>query len=184
MLVGHLAVGFAVKRAEPRLSLTSAFGLQVPCRRVARCAAVQRACALLSLTLAFIGLTAQNAYARDETIAVTLSDVDHDHDLDLVVTALPSRTVLHVWLNDGYGRFRDAALPAERPGAPQVDGERAHDADAAADSTPRRTDDGVRSGQIARLAVAPLSRLTATDRADTSFLRAHRLGSRAPPRAA
>src|SRR5438094_558572 len=125
---------------------------------------VQRACALLSLALAFIGLTSQQAYARDETVTVTLSDVDHDHDLDLVVTELPSRTVLHVWLNDGYGHFRDAALPAERPGAPQLDEKDTRDVDAAADSTPRRTDDGVRFGQIARIVVAPLGRLTAVDR--------------------
>jgi hypothetical protein len=145
---------------------------------------VQRACALLSLALAFIGLTSQHAYARDETVTVTLSDVDHDHDLDLVVTELPSRTVLHVWLNDGYGHFRDAALPAERPGAPQLDEKDTRDVDAAADSTPRRTDDGVRFGQIARIVVAPLDRLTAVDRAGNSLLHAPRLGSRAPPSAA
>ena len=145
---------------------------------------MRRSCAVLSLTLALIGLTSRHAYARDETVTVTLRDVDHDHDLDLVVTALPSRTVLHVWLNDGYGHFRDAALPAQRPGAPQVDGNDAHDADATADSTPRRTDDGVRSGQPTRIAVAQLSRLTAGDRGGTSLLHAPRLGSRAPPHAA
>ena len=145
---------------------------------------MRRACAVLSLTLALIGLTSRHAYARDETVTVTLRDVDHDHDLDLVVTALPSRTVLHVWLNDGYGHFRDAALPAQRPGAPEFDGNDAHDADATADSTPRRTDDGVRSGQPSRIAIAKLSRLTAGDRAGTSLLHAPRLGSRAPPHAA
>jgi hypothetical protein len=145
---------------------------------------VQRASAFLWLTLAFVGLTAERAYARDETVTVTLRDVDHDHDLDLVVTAQPSRTVLHVWLNDGYGHYRDAALPAERPGAPRLDGSGAHDADAAADSTPRRTDDGLRSGQLTRIVVAPLSRLTAGERAGTSLLHTPRLGSRAPPPAA
>jgi hypothetical protein len=145
---------------------------------------VRRVCAVLSLAITFIGLASRHAYAHDETVTVTLRDVDHDHDLDLVVTALPSRTVLHVWLNDGYGHFRDAELPAQRPGAPQFDGNDAHDADATADSTPRRTDDGVRSGHHARIAVAQLNRLTASDRAGTSLLHTPRLGSRAPPHAA
>ncbi len=145
---------------------------------------MQRACAVLSLTLAFIGLSSQHAYARDESITVTLRDVDHDHDLDLVVTALPSRTILHVWLNDGYGHFRDAALPAERPGAPQVDGDVARDSDAAADSTPRRTDEGVHAGLFEGIVVLRVNRLTAGDRAGTSLLHTPRLGPRAPPFAA
>jgi len=142
---------------------------------------VRRACVLLSLALALLAAASPRAYARDDTVIVTLRDVDHDHDLDLVVTSLPSRTVLHVWLNDGYGHFRDAALPAERPGAPQIDDDSAHDADAAADSTPRRTDDGVRARQLARVAVVRFAGLTAGDRAGLSLLHAPRLGSRAPP---
>lgn len=37
---------------------------------------------------------------------VAAVDVDNDHDLDLVVTALLSRDVVGVWLNDGQGHFR------------------------------------------------------------------------------
>lgn|SRR5262249_10707432 len=142
---------------------------------------VQRACALLFFTLGIIAATSPRAFACDETVAVSLRDVDHDHDLDLVVTALPSRTILRVWLNDGYGHFRDADSPVQRPDAPQADGERRHDADAAADSTPRRTDEGVRAGHVARVAVERVGRLSVCDRARASLVYAPRLGSRAPP---
>ena len=145
---------------------------------------MQRACGFLLLTLAFIGIASPQAYARDDVVTVTLRDVDHDHDLDLVVTALPSRTVLHVWLNDGYGHFRDAARPAPSSGAPQIDGNVVPDADAVADSSPRRTDDGIRSGLPARIVVAQLGRPTAGDHTGTSLLSAPRLRSRAPPRGA
>jgi hypothetical protein len=43
--------------------------------------------------------TAQNA------LTVHVSDVDHDHDLDIVVSAPLSREVVGVWLNDGQGGF-------------------------------------------------------------------------------
>jgi hypothetical protein len=34
-----------------------------------------------------------------------VSDVDHDNDLDVVVSAVLSREVVGIWLNDGGGRF-------------------------------------------------------------------------------
>ena len=45
-------------------------------------------------------------------------DVDNDHDLDLVVTALLGRDVVAVWLNDGAGHLTSQP-PAQRP---SVDG--------------------------------------------------------------
>ena len=36
---------------------------------------------------------------------VTTIDVDGDHDLDFVITSLPLRNPIGVWINDGTGRF-------------------------------------------------------------------------------
>ena len=48
------------------------------------------------------------------TLNVSVRDVDHDDDLDVLLTEAPSATVDSVWLNDGHGRFvrSDAALPS------------------------------------------------------------------------
>ena len=44
-----------------------------------------------------------------DALDVTLRDVDHDRDLDVVVTGTVSRSIVAVWLNDGSGQFRRAA---------------------------------------------------------------------------
>src|SRR5262249_2437828 len=96
--------------------------------------------AAFELELTLGGIESRSVWfeAPDEALAVTLRDVDHDHDLDVVVTALPSRAVVHIWLNDGHGRFHDAPsndIGGERlPGATQVDASRRQDADTAIDS--------------------------------------------------
>ena len=43
-----------------------------------------------------------------DTVMVRVADVDHDDDLDVVVSAVPSRDIVGIWLNDGRGRFRAA----------------------------------------------------------------------------
>jgi hypothetical protein len=46
------------------------------------------------------------AFDSDETpLIVRASDVDHDNDLDVVITAALTRRVIAVWLNDGRGVF-------------------------------------------------------------------------------
>ena len=50
--------------------------------------------------------------APDAALAIALLDVDHDHDLDVVISAPISRAIVRVWLNDGHGRFREAASTA------------------------------------------------------------------------
>jgi hypothetical protein len=37
---------------------------------------------------------------------VTMMDLDGDHDLDFVITSLPLRHPIGVWINDGTGRFQ------------------------------------------------------------------------------
>jgi hypothetical protein len=43
-----------------------------------------------------------------DALTVTLHDVDHDRDLDLVATPALTQEVVRVWLNDGHGRFHEA----------------------------------------------------------------------------
>ena len=43
--------------------------------------------------------------SRHEAVTVVVEDIDHDDDLDIVVTPALTREVLAVWVNDGFGRF-------------------------------------------------------------------------------
>jgi hypothetical protein len=43
--------------------------------------------------------------SRHEAVTVVVDDIDHDDDLDIVVTPALTREVLAVWVNDGFGRF-------------------------------------------------------------------------------
>ena len=43
--------------------------------------------------------------AAQGALTVRVSDIDHDHDLDIVVSSPLSREVVGVWLNDGQGGF-------------------------------------------------------------------------------
>ena len=51
------------------------------------------------------------AFESDQdALTVRVSDVDHDNDLDVVVSAALSREVVGVWLNDGSGDFEPSAV--------------------------------------------------------------------------
>jgi hypothetical protein len=65
----------------------------------------------LELKLAGVGSRSLTFDAPDDVLAVALLDIDHDHDLDVVVSTPLSRAVVRVWLNDGQGGFHEAALP-------------------------------------------------------------------------
>jgi hypothetical protein len=43
-----------------------------------------------------------------DALSVALRDVDHDRDLDVVVTSAVSRSIVGIWLNDGTGKFARA----------------------------------------------------------------------------
>jgi hypothetical protein len=67
----------------------------------------------------------------EAALSITLRDVDHDQDLDIVVSPVLSPNVARVWLNDGEGRFAETAdreLSSGWNAAPSV----AADADVAA----------------------------------------------------
>jgi hypothetical protein len=48
-----------------------------------------------------------------DALSISLRDVDHDRDLDVVVTGTVSRSIVGVWLNDGTGQFHRAPPEAE-----------------------------------------------------------------------
>ncbi|HMF97122.1 MAG TPA: FG-GAP repeat protein [Vicinamibacterales bacterium] len=63
------------------------------------------------------GRSASVAFDSDQdALSVSLRDVDHDRDLDVVVTSVVSRSIVAVWLNDGTGQFHRAA-PEPLPGS-------------------------------------------------------------------
>src|SRR5206468_2312632 len=52
--------------------------------------------------------------STDAAVTISLSDVDRDNDLDIVVARPLSGDTLGVWLNDGNGNF-SATQPRELP---------------------------------------------------------------------
>jgi hypothetical protein len=52
--------------------------------------------------------------SADTAITVTIRDVNHDSDLDIVVSEVLTRVVAKVWLNDGRGHFTEAS-PTQEP---------------------------------------------------------------------
>jgi len=54
-----------------------------------------------------------------DAVTVLVVDVDHDNDLDIVVTPALTGEVLSVWLNDGFGRFSPAARDHSRRVVPR-----------------------------------------------------------------
>src|SRR4051812_9602507 len=47
--------------------------------------------------------------APDAALSITLRDVDHDQDLDIVVSTVVSPGAVRVWLNDGAGAFAETS---------------------------------------------------------------------------
>lgn len=60
-----------------------------------------------NVRLSVSGLSLRDIRFVSPHAAVTIRaiDVDRDHDVDLVITAVPSGEVVAVWLNDGRGQF-------------------------------------------------------------------------------
>ncbi len=50
---------------------------------------------------------------------IALADIDHDGDVDIVLTPVLSRTIVAVWINDGTGRFAEQTIsPDSAPALP------------------------------------------------------------------
>jgi hypothetical protein len=82
----------------------------------------------------------------DEAIQLRVSDVDADNDLDLVASAVLSKDIVGVWLNDGHGRFTSTAvrqMPAAIGARQVLDSTDPSSSPASVGYSPRRTDGGI-----------------------------------------
>jgi hypothetical protein len=141
----------------------------------------------LELSISGVGSRLVSFDSPHEALAVTLRDVNHDHALDVVVTALLSRAVVRVLLNDGAGRFREAPTPAsvsEWQSADALSGGARPAGAPAVDSTPRRILHVLGSTSTARPSLAAVAPAAGHGGAVSRAFGATRLRSRAPPAAA
>jgi len=119
-----------------------------------------------------------------DALSVALRDVDHDRDLDVVVTGAVSKSIVGIWLNDGTGKFERATpTPLEsdwRAAAAELNGTSAADS-ALAEVLPRTSGAGLPSegatGDV-RLPIFSLATCGAFRTARTSL---SALRPRAPP---
>ena len=119
----------------------------------------------------------------DGALSISLRDVDHDQDLDVVVSTLLSPTTVRVWLNDGRGAFAETA---SRDVAPEwrADPAAGADPDAAAAIavvSSRRYQPGTPAGHARLTGLVALSFLTTRASAQPIDPPACRRRSRAPP---
>ena len=96
-----------------------------------------------SLELVIAGVSSRPLVfdAPSDALTVSLRDVDHDRDLDIVVTTVVSRAIVGVWLNDGLGRFHRAAAQALPDASAPAAGSTAID---------RRSDAGIAESMLPR----------------------------------
>jgi len=73
----------------------------------------------VQLSIAGGGSQSVDFDSDQDALSVVLRDVDHDRDLDVVVTGAVSRSIVGVWLNDGTGKF-ERATPSPLDIASQV----------------------------------------------------------------
>lgn len=117
-----------------------------------------------SVRFAVSGLAARSVTfdSPESALSISLRDVDHDQDLDVVVSTLISPTVVRVWLNDGRGVFAETSrrdlVPEWRAG-PAVD-EGAGVSVAALGVPPRRGSDALGVAQLVATHLQALSSLT------------------------
>jgi len=141
----------------------------------------------LELSISGVGSRSLSFDSPHEALAVTLRDVNQDHNLDVVVTAVLSRAVVRVLLNDGTGRFHEAATLASVTAWQSTDsltgGAQSPDA-AAIDAAPRRIPPCVGAVSSGRLTRPPIARRGVHDCRVPRALRTTHVRSRAPPSAA
>ena len=138
----------------------------------------------LELSISGIGSQSISFDSTQDALAVTLRDVDHDSDLDVVVTALLSRAVVGVWLNDGAGRFHDAdtlaSVSAWQSTESLTNGGYSL-SPAAIESASRKVFSGLGAKSTARVVLAAIARLGAHDCAGSRTLHSTNRRARAPP---
>ena len=112
---------------------------------------LRRALLAAACWLALAGLmpaapSAARAPADAPRVTVRALGVDHDQNIDLVVSAVPSGEVVAVWLNDGRGGFTEgnvSALPPSWSSDNTLDSEDPDDDASLSSDGPRSADDGL-----------------------------------------
>jgi hypothetical protein len=141
----------------------------------------------VELSVSGIGARFVTFDSEDSSLSVSLRDVDHDRDLDVVVSTILSPTVVHVWLNDGRGAFAEAASiplsPEWHPIAP-VAIDSGVDQGAVAESSVRRTDDVLEAVHTREMSPARLACSSAPGSIRLIERPSFHHRSRAPPTAA
>jgi hypothetical protein len=118
-------------------------------------------------------------------VTISLADVDHDNDFDIVVGVPLSGETLGVWLNDGYGRFTPGDVPPHQPAVQAIHSLGAGDplaSTASLDFPQKRAHDA--SALAARVEFTgqlPHSGPSSIDHRSSSRLRSSANGPRAPP---
>ena len=108
---------------------------------------------LYELRFSVSGLASRSVSFESAHPALTVSvrDVNHDNDLDVVVSEVVSRAVTNVWLNDGRGHFTEAA-PNRSPSPGRVESVPAADTGAPAGAIAASTTGDQRAATVLPLA--------------------------------
>ena len=119
-----------------------------------------------------------------DALTVALRDVDHDRDLDVVVSGAVSRSIVGIWLNDGTGKFeRATSSPLEsdwRASSADLNGSGA-DAAAVGEVLPRTSAAGLASERATRDVRLPIVSLATCGAFRTARASLSALRPRAPP---
>jgi hypothetical protein len=122
--------------------------------------------------------------STDSALSISLRDVDHDQDLDVVVSTVLSPSVVRVWLNDGRGAFAETSARTTETAwsaAPSLATGDGPDGTGVADSTRRHADDGLNPALAGAISITPLSLVTARASAVRTDSPGALLQPRAPP---
>ena len=138
-----------------------------------------------SLQFAISGLAAQSFTfnSPESALSISLRDVDHDQDLDLVVSTVLSPDVVRVWLNDGHGRFAESA-PVAQPewrAGPALASAPEQSATALVGTTPRRDAPTAPRARVVSSSLNPQSPIAAAGPAPLDEGASRHRRSRAPP---
>lgn len=121
--------------------------------------------------------------SKHNAVTIGVSDVDHDNDVDIVVSAILSHEVVGVWLNDGHAHFAPAdvrlATAAIRPSQTLS---HANPSDQFTSGlSPRRADQGLSRASVPAFSVCQHPLLVSRRISCRSSFHSSAGGPRAPP---
>jgi hypothetical protein len=122
--------------------------------------------------------------SSDAALSISLRDVDHDQDLDVVVSTVLSPAAVRIWLNDGSGVFSETArrdIPTEWRNWPSASADEDRDASVLANVPPRQSGQSVLAVQELFSSSRSHSSLTTSADARPTTFADRCVPSRAPP---